>query len=321
MIIFLKKVVLLTFIIALCGCEPIKNTQNKGDSELTEYKKIAITHSLGTSVISYAPKKVVALDMNEVDALDQLQVPVAGMPKDFVPHFLADYKDNQSIRDVGAIVQPNIERIYALKPDIILMTSLQANYYQELSELAPTLYFDVNYLDSGVGHIEKIKEHMLVLGEIFNKQVLAKEKVDKLDSKFKRAKKQIETRSEKAMIVLHNNGALRYFGVQSRYGFIYNALGVKPASLSAEAGSHGQPISHEFMYKYDPDIIYVIDRTAVMENKIAIKQIDLDNPLLQQTNAWKNNRIQFVDSEAWYITGASYTSLMIIIDDVLAGYL
>lgn len=322
MIHFLKQVVLLTFSIVLCGCEPVKNIKNESDSdsELTEYTKIEITHALGTSIINHAPKKVIALDMNEVDALDQLQIPVAGMPKDFVPHFLAHYKDDPLIRDLGAIVQPNIERVYALKPDLILITSLQANHYQELSKLAPTIYFDVNYFDSGVSYIEKIKAHMLMLGKIFNKQLLANKKVAELDSKFQRAKKQIETRTEKAMIVLHNNGALRFFGAQSRYGFIYNALGVKSASPSAETGSHGQPISHEFIYKYDPDIIYVIDRTAVMGNKAAIKKSDLNNPLLQQTKAWKNNRIQFVDSEAWYITGASYTSLMIMIDDVMAGY-
>lgn len=317
---FLKQVVLLTFSIVLCGCEPVKNIKNSSDSELTKKTKIEITHALGTSIINHVPKKVVALDMNEVDALDQLKIPVAGMPKDFVPHFLAHYKDDPLIRDTGAIVQPNIERVYALKPDLILITSLQANHYQELSELAPTLYFDINYSDSGVSYIEKIKAHMLMLGKIFNKQLLATKKVAELDFKFQRAKKQIETRTEKAMIVLHNNGALRFFGAQSRYGFIYNALGVKSASPSAETGSHGQPISHEFIYKYDPDIIYVIDRTAVMENKTAIKKSDLNNPLLQQTKAWKNNRIQFVDSEAWYITGASYTSLMIIIDDVLVGY-
>lgn len=324
MITFLNRVTLLTIIIVLCGCDPIQNThitQNEDGSELDAYKKIEITHALGATVINHTPKKVVALDMNDVDMLDQLQVPVVGMPKDFVPHFLSSYEDNTLIRDLGAIVQPNIERVYALKPDLILMTSLHANHYQALSELAPTLYFEVNYLDSSGGYIESIKEHMLMLGEIFNKQELAKEKVVALDFEFQRAKKQIEKRSEKAMILLHNNGALRFFGIQSRYGFIYNALGVKPASNVIEAGSHGQPISHEFMYKYDPDIIYIIDRTAVMEKKIGIRKVDLNSPLLKQTKAWKNNRVKFVDSEAWYITGASYTSLMIMIDDILAGYL
>lgn len=310
----------LLLIIMLCGCDPATKATHNEKSKHIEYSPIEITHSLGTTVIQSTPTKVVALDMNEVDTLAQLHIPIAGMPKDFVPHFLTDYKENQHIRDVGAIVQPNIEQVYKLKPDLILISSLQANHYKALSELAPTLHFDVNYLESSNDQIETITDHMLILGDIFNKQTLAKQAVAKLEAKLQHAKKYIEDRPEKAMILLHNNGALRFFGTKSRYGFIYSALGIKPASSLAEAGSHGQPISHEFIYKYNPDIIYVIDRTAVMEGKKAIKNNELDNPLLRKTNAWKNNHIHIVDSEAWYITGSSYTSLMIMINDILKGY-
>lgn len=318
MITFLKQAMLMIFSIALCGCGPTTKIQN--ESEVIDDSTIEITHVLGTSVINRTPKRVVALDMNDVDALDQLQIPVLGMPKDFVPHFLEQYKNGPHISDVGAIVQPNIERVYALKPDLILISSLQANHYQELSKLAPTLLFDVDYSKSSLSYIEKIKTHMLILGKIFGKQSLARKKADDITLKLQHAKNQIAQRTEKAMIVLHNKGALRFFGVQSRYGFIYNELGVTPAGPTVQAGSHGQPISHEFMYQYNPDIIYVIDRTAIMENSKTITKSDLNNPLLLKTKAWKNNRIQFVDSQAWYITGASYTSLMIMIDDVLAAY-
>ncbi|MFP3711997.1 ferric anguibactin-binding protein, partial [Paraburkholderia sp. SIMBA_009] len=75
------------------------------------------------TVIDRQPERVVALDMNEVDFLDLLGVPVAGMPKDFVPHFLARYRDAPHVRDTGAIVQPNLERVHAARPDLILITS------------------------------------------------------------------------------------------------------------------------------------------------------------------------------------------------------
>jgi iron complex transport system substrate-binding protein len=41
-------------------------------------------------------------------------------------------------------VQPNLEHIHALKPELVLMTSIQANHYQELSQIAPTMHFDVD---------------------------------------------------------------------------------------------------------------------------------------------------------------------------------
>ena len=284
------------------------------------FAPITIVHKLGTTVIEQRPRRVAVLDMNEVDFLDQLGVPVAGMVKDYVPHFLTRYKDDQGIRDLGAIVQPNLEHIHALQPDLVLMTSIQANHYQELSQIAPTLHFDVDYQNSESKHIEVVKQHLLTLGRIFGKEDLARQKAAELDAKVADARKVTQERPEKALIVLHNNGAFSAFGVQSRYGFVFDALGVKPASTAIEAGLHGQPISSEFIQQANPDIIYVVDRTAVMEHRPVMTAEQMANPLLRQTNAWKNGRVVFVDADAWYITAASVTSLKRVIDDVLRGY-
>ena len=284
------------------------------------FAPITIVHKLGTTVIEQRPRRVAVLDMNEVDFLDQLGVPVAGMVKDYVPHFLIRYKDDQDIRDLGAIVQPNLEHIHALQPDLVLMTSIQANHYQELSQIAPTLHFDVDYQNSESKHIEVVKQHLLTLGRIFGKEDLARQKAAELDAKVADARKVTQERPEKALIVLHNNGAFSAFGVQSRYGFVFDALGVKPASTAVEAGLHGQPISSEFIQQANPDIIYVVDRTAVMEHRPVMTAEQMANPLLRQTNAWKNGRVVFVDADAWYITAASVTSLKRVIDDVLRGY-
>lgn len=127
--------------ISLSGCDkkPAADA-NQGAQKLAT--PIMVKHELGTTSIAYHPQRVAVLDMNEADFLDQLSIPIAGMPKDYVPHFLQKYKDDQKVQDLGAIVQPNMERIYTLKPDIILMTPLQANQYQALSKIAPTVHYD-----------------------------------------------------------------------------------------------------------------------------------------------------------------------------------
>ncbi|MEG2030291.1 MAG: siderophore ABC transporter substrate-binding protein, partial [Janthinobacterium sp.] len=229
-------------------------------------------------------------------------------------------RDDQGIRDLGAIVQPNLEHIHALQPDLVLMTSIQASHYKDLSQIAPTVHFDVDYQNSESKHIDVVKQHLLTLGRIFGKEDIARQKAQELDDKVADARKVTHERPEKALIVLHNNGAFSAFGVQSRYGFVFDALGVKPASTAVEAGLHGQPISSEFIQQANPDIIYVIDRTAVMEHRPVMTAEQMGNPLLRQTNAWKNGRLVFVDADAWYITAASVTSLKRVIDDVLKGY-
>jgi iron complex transport system substrate-binding protein len=286
----------------------------------TAAEPISVTHALGTTVIAQPVQRVVALDMNEVDFLDQLGVPVAGMPKDFVPQFLARYMDDAAVIDTGSIVQPNLERVHAAHPDLILITSLQAQHYRELSEIAPTVHFDVVYRDSAAKHIDVIKAHLLTLGRIFAKDALARQQVATLDAKVAHARGVTQDRPERALVVLHNNGAFSSFGVQSRYGFVFTDLGVKPASPTVETGLHGQPISSEFIQQANPDILYVVDRTAVMEHRPLLNAQSLDNPLLRQTHAWKNGRVVFVDAQAWYVMAASPTSIKRVIDDVIKGY-
>ncbi len=299
------------------GCEKAPSIQTTAEALA---QPITIEHNLGTTVVSHRPQRVAALDMNEVDFLDQLEVPIAGMVKDFVPHFLAKYKEDESIVDLGAIVQPNLEKVYQLKPDLILMTPLHTNHYEGLSELAPTLHFDVDFRNSKGHHISVIKNHLMDLGRIFDKEEIAKQKVQEIDAKVNEVQKITEDRQEKALVVMHNNGSFSSFGIHSRYGFIFDVLGVKPASKEIEPSLHGQPISSEFIHHADPDILYIIDRTAVMEGQPTIDAERMANPLLRETKAWKNGRVVFVDPDAWYITAASITSLKIVIDDVIKGY-
>ena len=314
-------VLLLGAAVALQGCndKPAQPPRAATVAQ-TPYAPVTVQHQLGTTVIERAPQRVVALDMNEVDFLDQLGIPLAGMPKDFIPHFLARYRDAPGVEDLGSIVQPNLERVHAARPDLILITSLQANHYQALSEMAATVHFDVDYRDSESRHIEVIRQHLLTLGQIFGKSVLAEQKARALDARVEEARAITRGRPERALVVLHNNGAFSSFGVQSRYGFIFTGLGVKPASPTAEAGLHGQPVSSEFIQQANPDIIYVVDRTAVMEHRPAVAIESMGNPLLRQTNAWKNGRVIVVDAQAWYVTGASPSALQQVIDDVIKGY-
>ncbi|WOB75187.1 siderophore ABC transporter substrate-binding protein [Achromobacter xylosoxidans] len=306
-------------VLQACGDKPAPPPQAAQASPAFD-SPISITHKLGTTTITRPPRRVAVLDMNEADTLDQLGVPIVGMTKDYVPHFLARYKEDASVLDLGAIVQPNLERVHALKPDLILISPIQANHYRELSEIAPTLHFDVDFGNSKGQHLAVIKDHLMTLGRLFGKEDVARRKAAELDAKVAAARRVTEGRPEKAMIVMFNNGAFSSFGVQSRYAFVFDALGVRPASTLVDSSLHGQPISSEFIQQANPDILYVVDRTAVMERRPVMDAERMSNPLLRQTNAWKNGRVVFVDADAWYTTAASVTSLQLVIDDVIKGY-
>jgi iron complex transport system substrate-binding protein len=316
---------LLALTLALQGCDPAASTQGTSQPTTTasasaSYQPITLKHPLGTTEIDKLPQRVVAFDMSELDSLDQLGAPVVGMAKDYVVDFLGRYRDNPDIADVGTTIQPNLERLHALKPDLILISPLQAQSYPELTQIAPTLYDDLDLSNKNGNYLDNAKQHLLLLGKVLGKQALAQQKVEQMQAKIEQTRKVTEGRPERALIVLHNNGAFTSYGVQSRYGFIFDTLGVKPASSDNASGLHGQPVSNEFIQSADPDILYVIDRTAVMERRPQLTLDSLDNPLLRKTKAWNNGKVVFVDAQVWYLCTASVTCLNRMADEVMQPY-
>lgn len=310
----------LSAIVVLSGCNQNDDTNAKTDKEVSAYDTIAIQHELGTTVLEQMPERVAVFDMNDVDTLDQLDIPITGMAKDYIPHYLSQYEDNDAISDLGAIVQPNIESVYRLDPDLILITPIQARYYEELNEIAPTLHFDWDLTNKSGEYLTIVKKHILTLGHIFGKEALAREKLAQLDDKIAAARSIIENSDQRALIVMHNNGAYSSFGQASRFGFIFDGFGVKPASEADSTSLHGQPISGEFISATDPDIIFIVDRTAVMERQPTQRRDSMTTPLIKQTKAWQNDRVIFVDAQAWYVAAASISAIEIMLEDVLQAY-
>ncbi|WP_034387909.1 siderophore ABC transporter substrate-binding protein [Comamonas composti] len=317
----------LTLACMLQGCQreqteaPPSGPVNTATSQApaNDAKSIEIQHKLGSTVAPANPQRVVAYDMSVLDSLDQLGISIAGMPKDYVPNYLTTYKRDAAIADVGSVLQPNLEKLHATKPDLILISPLVAWSYEDLSKIAPTIYFDIDFMNAHGGFIKGAAEQLTTLGRVFGVEDRARDKIDEINQKVAAAKTVTKGRPERALIVMYNNGSFTAFGVQSRYGFIYDTLGVTPASTHIEPGMHGQPISNEFIVEADPDILYVIDRTAAVERHAA-NPADLNNPLIRQTKAWKNGRVVMADPDVWYLSGAGAGSVQTLIDQVLQGY-
>lgn len=285
-----------------------------------DFKPMTIRHALGETVLNTRPNNIAVLGMNDLDALDSLGVPVAGSPKDFVPQFLARYADDPEVADLGFIVKPNVEQLYLMHPDLVLMSPLQAEHYDEISSFAPVLYYDVDYRNSATGHLDTVKSRLRTLGDIFGKAERAQAEIAALDAQLASLRQEIDPRPETALVLLHNNGAFSAFGIHSRYGFVFSDFGVKPANSDADNGLHGQPVTSEFIQAADPDILFIIDRTAVMEHRPVLTKEQIANPLLEDTKAWAHDRVVFVDTEAWYVTAAGPTSLSIMMDDIKGAY-
>ena len=47
--------------------------------------------------------------------------------------------------NVGSLKEPDFEAIHAMKPDVIFISTRQAELYDEFEKIAPTVYIELDY--------------------------------------------------------------------------------------------------------------------------------------------------------------------------------
>ncbi|WP_235854275.1 ABC transporter substrate-binding protein [Nonomuraea aridisoli] len=109
--------------------------------------------------------------------------------------------------------------------------------------------------------------------------------------------------------MLTTGGKVSAHGPGGRFGIVHDVLGVKPAADGLKTDTHGNAVSHEFIADKNPDLLYVVDRDAVVaESGQAAKQV-LDNELVNGTNAAKNGKIVYLDPFIWYLAPNAMSSV------------
>lgn len=144
---------------------------------------IRIRDSRGEHEFSKRPERVVALQWDILENLVGLGVRPAGAAdirswKDWVKEpALPD-----GIVDVGTRAEPNLERIAALKPDLILIGPTQADLLDQLETIAPVLLFENYRADSPAGEAETAIAQFGELAKLFGREAQAEAEVARIES-------------------------------------------------------------------------------------------------------------------------------------------
>ncbi|GAB3619969.1 iron-siderophore ABC transporter substrate-binding protein [Glutamicibacter endophyticus] len=102
-----------------------------------------VTHARGTTQVPVDPQRVVVLEPVQLDTAVALGKEPVGTTvvneTTGVPAYLG--QDAADIAQVGTVMEPSLEKIAALKPDLIIGTeSRHSALYEQLSDVAPTVY-------------------------------------------------------------------------------------------------------------------------------------------------------------------------------------
>lgn len=293
--------------LAFASCQDTKTTQANTENRA----RIEVTHLSGKTEVLKNPKQVVVLDFGMVDSFEKLGLNLSGASLGVVPDYLSAIKDNPAYVHVGDIKTPNVEKINALEPELILISSRQVPMYEELSKIAPTLNLNIDEQD----YWTSFKENHRTIGTLFDVEEQVEEELSRLEKRIEAIRAQTSNSDKKALIVLTNEGRMSSYGSGSRFGIIHDVFGMQEADPKIEASTHGQSLSNELIQELNPDYIFVIDRgTAIKRN--SMEPSSFVNPLIEQTNAFKDNKIVFLSADVWYLAGGGIQSLDLMIDEM-----
>lgn len=303
---------LVAVIMAACGSNNEKETGSKPKKEAEE---VTVKHELGETKVEKNPEKVVVFDFGSLDTLDKLGVEVTGLPKENIPKYLSKYEEDK-YENTGSLKEPDFEKVNALSPDLIIISGRQAELYDQFAEIAPTIYLGVDPAD----YMNSFKNNATTIGEIFGKEEEVKTELAKVEEEIGQLKEQASKEDKKALVVLANDGKVSAYGPGSRFGLIHDVFGVKPADENIEVSSHGQSISFEYIVEKNPDYLFVVDRGAVVAEggSSSAKQV-IENDLVKNTNAYKNDNIVYLDPGYWYLSGGGLQSVSEMVKEVQAG--
>ncbi|MDQ2193079.1 MULTISPECIES: iron-siderophore ABC transporter substrate-binding protein [unclassified Vibrio] len=194
---------------------------------------LTVHDSRGEQTLQQRPQRVVVLNWDLLEQVIELGITPVGAPE------LASYQDwvvkpqvPQGVEDIGTRVEPNLEKIAALKPDLILAAAPQQDLITPLERIAPVLYFS-NFQasdDSGAVAID----HFRQLAQLFDKQALVEQKLTTMTERFAQLKAQIGiafSHQTPAVVAMRfaNPTSVFLYGENSTTHYVLKQLGLHEA--------------------------------------------------------------------------------------------
>ncbi|WP_189016661.1 ABC transporter substrate-binding protein [Paenibacillus marchantiophytorum] len=187
---------------------------------------------------------------------------------------------------VGEKIQPNLETIVKLKPDVILMsTKFPAETVEKVSKIGPTI---------PVSHIATDWENnLLLLGDLTGKQDKAKQVLDtyKKDAAALKTKIGPVLKDKKVLALRVRAGSLFIYPEDVFFNpSIYAELGATVPNEVKQAKAQ-QNISLEKLSEMNPDYLFI--QFSEEENKDTPKVFDelKNNPIFKSINAVKKDQL------------------------------
>ena len=260
------------------------------------FKEKTIVHDFGTTELKKAPKRIVILDNLYGEILDPLDITPVGATtgqadsQEFSTLFKKQYKDAKVV-SVGWQGNPDLDKIAELKPDLILMTGEQEDLYEELSEIAPTVGYQINTDENWDYH-----ETSLKVAEIFDKRDEMKKDLDRVDAREAVFAENVKAKfgDQKLMYLRVTDNDIRYYAY-GHFGYLYDTYHFNRAE-TFNPDDMFQVIDPDKLKDINPDLLIVqADSQELLDNKLK------NTPVWTSLKAVQNNKVIYADYSTYML--------------------
>ncbi|WP_235183268.1 ABC transporter substrate-binding protein [Deinococcus phoenicis] len=264
-----------------------------------------ITHAAGVTCVPKMPRRVVVLDVGPLDTALALGIKPVGAVSKFADsdNFVSYLNDRTGgIQNVGIITQPSLERILALKPDLILSSKVRhGELYTQLSRIAPTV------LTESVG--ATWRENLLLWGDALGKKAQAQTLLNRFRVRAKTVGQ--KHRGVSISVVRFLPGQTRIMHRASFIGTILDEAGLsRPASQ--RVNDFAAMVSQEAIPQMDASSLFY---TTWGDPKTTTQSEMMQSPLWKSLGAVKAGRAFSVDDDFW-MTGTGILAANRVLDDL-----
>ncbi|MCR5175671.1 MAG: ABC transporter substrate-binding protein [Anaerovibrio sp.] len=262
-----------------------------GRGNATSVNSITLTDSTGKEVtITKNPKRVVILNASNVDLFV-----AAGGGDSIVGRTQSNALSGEVLaatanaEDVGMIHAPNIEKIIALKPDLVIGTNVPFHL-----ALAPTLEkAGIPLFINSVDKYDQIEGSLTKFGQITGQEEKADKEIAKIKADYAEIIRSVEGKKPlKSLVIFGNTQSFNMATSQTFTGDLINRLGGNNIADNVKSGEGAYiPLSMEFLAKENPEVIMLIMMGKPQEVQEKVRA-DLEaNPVWGNTSAVKNGRV------------------------------
>lgn len=274
-----------------------------------------IKHAMGEETLTGTPERVVILTNEGTEALLTLGIKPVGAVQSWSGDPWYDHikDDMQEVTDVGDELQPNVELIASLKPDLIIGTKVrQEKIYEQLKQIAPTVFSETLAGDW--------KTNFRLYAEALNKQEEGQQAMDAFDKRVAEAKEKLGSKTEtKVSIARFSASQVRIYQKETFSGVLLNQLGfARPASQDVD--NFMEVMSKETIDQMDGDVLFYFVTEATGSNEASlVVQEWLNDPLFQNLNVAKTGKVVEVNETIWNTAGG-YEAANLLLDEIVAYF-